>query len=94
MTVIHRAEALERLQRIANDPQRGDKVCNRTIAHHPTRRVTDRTLGSDVCYCWHENPRYYGKCSLGEWQQFCAGARVLAISDTGLAAAPKVSEIR
>lgn len=85
--MIRRAEALVRLQGIARDPQRGDKVSNHAIAQHPTRRVTDRTLGGDVCYCWHQNPPWYGQCTLNEWQDFCEGARVLAISDVRLARA-------
>jgi hypothetical protein len=66
--------------RVINNPKPGDKLASRSAARHKTRRVTDRTLGGDVHYCWDERSNYRDRCTLLEWQEFCAYARIIKVA--------------
>jgi hypothetical protein len=69
--------------RIANNPQAGDKIENRTAFKHPVRRVVDRYLSGDVQYVWDSRSDYHDRCTLAEWKSFCGkGSRVLSDSSS------------
>jgi hypothetical protein len=61
---------------VVQDPKIGDKVRNRSALEGQTRRVTDRTLGGEVHYRYHQTRRWDSRCSLKDWQVFCTAGRV------------------
>lgn len=62
---------------IENNPVNGDNLFNCYWSGNKTRHVIGRTLGGDVIYLLQRGAKGAKKCTLEEWKQYCAVARVL-----------------
>lgn len=71
------------IRRIANEPQAGDWVENRSAKEHTRRKVVDIYLGGDIQYIWDCRSDYHGRCTHDEWVEFCKRVKILAVGCDG-----------